>query len=751
MKKTLIIAASILAIAGCKKAELSTEQGQEDLITRKVSLAAEVAPASDDATVKSFFDTDDKSVKLTGAEELAVAYSNADESKYVDGKPVVAGIIKGTSDGNSNYTFSHNAISGATGYNYYFILPYRDTKNISTNSTKTGPYVKLDSIQHPTATSFDPLQDYIMGKPIYNAEAQATEITAENLKLKRLFALVRVTLSDEKKVLGGEPLQKVSIGFPAAKDNKVSGLNHKKNNLINLCYLNFDETFSNAGVSGYGDWGSVHASASVTAEYAEGLAAGTDGKYTVWYVTMPVEKAKDTELTVVAQSKNKKVTRKIALPSDMQLQAGIINDLKINITGDGYAVEDTADPNDYWSIYNAGQDIAAGGLTINKSKYSNATLLSGDQVTKTNLEKGGLIFVDGNWTSTAHLKLVKGTIIIGRYKDKQPSISMTSNHAIYLDNGNIILKNLNIGGTSTAGRLLVMSSSSASTSDYAVVEDCSITAPKNVCGYSSGTPTSVIKNLSFINCIIKLAGTDANYVVININKLEKPETDSSIYKNIEKFEISNCVIYAEQPYSNTNNALSRRMLMDLGSGASGGQLDFPLENAKIVVSNNTLYNINTNGNVLARAYYCKSAEVDGNVVYIDYSSFASTATDKYPFTASYMFGIYSGIDNPNNGTYSIDNNYSYGYHTAEQSTYITSTSTLSGNTVKWKYRKSKKVNGTTVYDSPDYTTKNSKQENGTNQNYPFTTVDINKGYFPVNSSNIKNATGASYDTKYWVK
>lgn len=739
MKKTLIIAASILAIAGCKKAELSTEQGQEDLITRKVSLAAEVAPASDDATVKSFFDTDDKSVKLTGAEELAVAYSNADESKYVDGKPVVAGIIKGTSDGNSNYTFSHNAISGATGYNYYFILPYRDTKNISTNSTKTGPYVKLDSIQHPTATSFDPLQDYIMGKPIYNAEAQATEITAENLKLKRLFALVRVTLSDEKKVLGGEPLQKVSIGFPAAKDNKVSGLNHKKNNLINLCYLNFDETFSNAGVSGYGDWGSVHASASVTAEYAEGLAAGTDGKYTVWYVTMPVEKAKDTELTVVAQSKNKKVTRKIALPSDMQLQAGVINDLKINITGDGYDVEDTADPNDYWSIYNAGQDIAAGGLTINKSEYTNATLLSDDQVTKTNLEKGGLIFVDGNWTSTGHLKLANGTIIIGRYKDKQPSISMTSSHAIYLDKGNIILKNLNIGGTSTAGRLLVMSSSSASTSGYAVVEDCNITALKNVFGYSSGTPTSVIKNLSFINCIIKLAGTDANYVVININKLAAKDTDSSVYKNIEKFEISNCVIYAEQPYpySDTKGVPTRRMLMDLGSGASGEQYDFPLKNAKIVVSNNTLYNINTNGGVLARAYYCKSAEVDGNVVYIDYSSFAETET----FKASYMFGIYSGLNNANNGTYSIDNNYSYGYHTDVQSTYITSS--LSGNTVKWKYRK-------TDY-SPDYTTTGSKQENGTNQNYPFTTVDINKGYFPVNSSNIKNATGASYDTKYWVK
>lgn len=746
MKKTLIIAASILAIAGCKKAELITEQGQEDLITRKVSLAAEVAPESDDATVKSFFDTGDKYVKLTGAEELAVAYSNADPDSYhpKENKPIVEGIIKGTSDGSSNYTFSHNAITDATKYNYYFILPYRDTKNINTNSTNTGLYVKLDSIQHPTATSFDPLQDYIMGQPILDAEAQ-TNITAEKLKLKRLFALVRVTLSDGENALGGEPLQKVSISFPAATDNKQDGWNHKKNNLINLCYLKFDKDFSEAGLSGYGDWGKTHASASVTAEYAEGLAAGTDGKYTVWYVTMPVQKAKDTKLTVVAQSKNKKVTRTIDLPSDMKLQTGrIINDLKINITGDGYKVEDSADPNDYWSIYNAGQDIVAGGMTINKSTHKNATLLSGTQITNADLEKGGLIFVDGSFSSTGHLKLANGSIIIGRYKDSQPSITMNSSrHAIYLDNGNLVLKNLNIGGTTTAGRLIVISKNDkANSSEYAIIEDCTITAPKNVCGYASDTPKYVIKNLTFDNCIIKMAGTDANYAVININKLAAANTDSNIYKNIEKFEISNCVVYAEKPYENTG----RRMLMDLGSGEAG-KYDFPLEKTAIVVNNNTLYNINCNGGVIARAYYANSADVNGNVVYNDYSTIAATET----FTASYMFGIYSGFNNPSNGVYNVNNNYSYGYYTSEQATYVEKT--LSNTTVKFKYRKSEKdkTTGTVTYYSPDYNTNNSKQENGQVPNYPFTTVDMAKGYFPVNSANIQKATGASYDTKPWVK
>ncbi len=737
MKKIAFFAAALLAIAGCQKNEILENASEQKLITHTFTVDSE------DAQVKSFFDPLSESVKLDKKESIAVAWAPVNDKEEWK----INGFVEAKRKGNT-FTYSHNQVDTANAYNYYFVMPYRGTSNISKNSTGKSVYVKLDPIQHPTATSFDPLQDYVLGQSVLNVTDEQTSLSSSDLKLKRLFALVRVTLRDGENVFNGDKLKSVSIGFPLTKTDNTD----KKENLISLVYLNYADKFSDSGPSGYADVYKKNeakyndqVSPTVTAEYADGLptAVSTEkgNTYTVWYVTLPVQKAIGTKLTVTAQSATKKVTREISLPKDMQLTAGIINDIAINITGDGYIEEDLVDENDYWSIYNAGQDITAGGLTINNSEYPYATLLSGDQVTQTNLQQGGLIFVDGDLTSTGHLKLANGTIIIGRYKDKQPSISMTSSHAIYLDNGDIILKNLNIGGTSTASRLLVMSSSSASTSDYAVVEDCNITAPKTVCGYASGTPSYVIKNLSFINCIIKLAGTDNNYVVININKLAAKDTDSSVYNNIEKFEISNCVIYAEQPYSNVTSATSRRMLMDLGSGASGGQYDFPLEKAKIVVSNNTLYNINTNGNVLARAYYCKSAEVDGNVVYIDYSSFASTGTDTYPFIASYMFGIYSGIDNPNNGTYSVDKNYSYGYHTEEQSTYITST--LSGNTVKWIYKK-------TGY-SPDYKATNSTQENGTDQNHPFISVDIDKGYFPVNSSNIGNATGASYDTKYWVK
>ena len=729
MKKTFIIAASILAIAGCKKAELAPEQGQENLITRKVSLAA------DDATVKSFFDTNDKFVKLTGAEELAVAYSNADENTYTDGKPVVAGIIKGTSDGSSNYSFSHSAIDKATGYNYYFILPYRDSKNISTNGNKTGLYVKLDSIQHPTATSFDPLQDYIMGKPIYNAEAQATEMTAENLKLKRLFALVRVTLSDGKNALGGEPLKKVSIGFPAATDNKVNGLNHKKNNLINLCYLQFDEDFSNAGCSGYGDWGTNHASTSVTAEYAEGLAAGEDGKYTVWYVTLPVEKAKDTELTVTAQSKTLKVSRKISIPSDMKLVAGAINDISINISGADYAVEELADPNDYWSIYNAGQDITVGGQVINNTKYPGGVLLQGE-VTQSQLQQGGLLFLDTDVTMGYHYKPGANTILIGRKKNAQPKLTIDGKFSIYFIKGNVVLKNLNIT-SGTNNQLFVTTNEIASDIDYAVVEDCNIVAKKSVYKFGDDAPDFVVKSITFDNCIIKMAGTDANYMVLQMNQSDTSKPTYDGYGKMEAITVNNCVIYADQVLPKSGSAV-RRMIADYGSNSekkvTEGEVEilyyyyaFPTSKLNITVTNNTIVNLNANGNILVRAYIANNATINKNVVYTD----LTPVTGNY--SATYMFGLYNALEGEGTHEYKVRENYSYDKcsNTGDKA-----------DAIKWKYTSSG-PHGT-------YSVGNNTAVHNNTAKLPITIGSTTPGYFPVNTAVVTNGAGASYDTKYWI-
>ena len=119
MKKTIFFAAALLLAVGCQKSELIEKVQEQNMITHTFSV--------DDEATKSLFDPSDGYVKLDKTESIAVGYTNADISKYVVSNPnatttekfpVIAGIVEAKRNENS-YTFSHNAIDGATGYNYY--------------------------------------------------------------------------------------------------------------------------------------------------------------------------------------------------------------------------------------------------------------------------------------------------------------------------------------------------------------------------------------------------------------------------------------------------------------------------------------------------------------------------------------------------------------------------------------------------------------------------------------------------------
>lgn len=726
MKKTIFFAAALLLAVGCQKSELIEKVQEQNMITHTFSV--------DEEDTKSLFDPNSSSIKLDKTESIAVGWApvSARGAK-------ISGIVEAKrSEG--TFSFSHTAVDTAKAYNYFFVMPYRGTSNIKTNGDGNAMYVKIDGVQHPTATSFDPLQDYILGQPVLNATEQKTELSSSDLKLKRLFSPLRVTLRDEKDVFGGEPLMSVSIGFPLTTEAD------KKNNLATLVYLKSTETdengntvvadFANAGPSGYAKVDTDHVSPTVTAEYADGLAAGEDGKYTVWYVTLPVEKAAGTELTVVAQSKNKKVTRKIALPKAMQLQAGVINDLKINITGIGYVAEDTADPNDYWSIYNAGQDITVGGQVINKANHPDGVLLEGDTATKANLQKGGLIFLGSNVNLTDHLKFggtdyknPKETILIGRKKDVQPKISLEGSRSLYFENGNTIIKNIDIT-SGTASQLFVTTKTIEADIDYAIIEDCNITASKHVYVFNVATPVNVVKSISFDNCVINLTGTDNSYTVCRMGASNDETITASGYAKFESVSINNCIIYANTVHTNVK---LRRMLVDYGSNSNSVNAStgvrsnylFPTENVNITVTNNTIVNLNANSNIFVRAYEANSANINKNVIYTD----LTPAVGKYSVT--YLFGLYNTLEGTHD--YKIRDNYSYVKRSEEDPN--------TGDAFKWKYTSSgphttySVGSNTSVYNATEL---------------PIT-IGTTPGYFPINTAVVTNGAGASYDTKPWVK
>ena len=727
MKKTIFFAAALLLAVGCQKSELIEKVQEQKMITHTFSV--------DEEDTKSLFDPNSSSIKLDKTESIAVGWGPVG----TDGV-IINGIVEATRNSDGIFSFSHDDAS-ASAYNYFFVMPYRDKSNISINDDRNAMRVKIDGVQHPTATSFDPLQDYILGQPVLNATEKQTSLSSKNLRLKRLFSPLRVTLRDGANEFDGEPLMSVSIGFPTDAD--------KKNNLATLVYLKSTETdenkntvvadFANAGSNGYADVKSGHVSPTVTAEYANGLAINKDkennGTYTVWYVTMPVEKAAGTVLTVVAQSKNKKVTREITLTSAMKLQAGVINDLKINITGEGYVKEDT-DPNDYWSLYNAGQDIIVGGQVINKANHPDGVLLEGETATKANLQKGGLIFLGSNVNLTDHLKFggtdyknPKETILIGRKKDVQPKISLEGSRSLYFENGNTIIKNIDIT-SGTASQLFVTTKTIEADIDYAIIEDCNITASKHVYVFNVATPVNVVKSISFDNCVINLTGNDNSYTVCRMGASNDETITASGYAKFESVSINNCIIYANTVHTNVK---LRRMLVDYGSNsnsvnASTGVRNylFPTENLNITVTNNTIVNLNANSNIFVRAYEANSANINKNVIYTD----LTPAVGKYSVT--YLFGLYKKLEEGTHD-YKILDNYSYVKRSKEDLN--------TGDAFKWKYTS---AGPHTTYNVGGNTDVYNAEE------LPIT-IGTTSGYFPINTAVVTNGAGASYDTKPWVK
>lgn len=727
MKKTIFFAAALLLAVGCQKSELIEKVQEQKMITHTFSV--------DEEDTKSLFDPNSSSIKLDKTESIAVGWGPVG----TDGV-IINGIVEATRNSDGIFSFSHDDAS-ASAYNYFFVMPYRDKSNISINDDRNAMRVKIDGVQHPTATSFDPLQDYILGQPVLNATEKQTSLSSKNLRLKRLFSPLRVTLRDGANEFDGEPLMSVSIGFPTDAD--------KKNNLATLVYLKSTETdenkntvvadFANAGPNGYADVKSGHVSPTVTAEYANGLAINKDkennGTYTVWYVTMPVEKAAGTVLTVVAQSKNKKVTREITLTSAMKLQAGVINDLKINITGEGYVKEDT-DPNDYWSLYNAGQDIIVGGQVINKANHPDGVLLEGETATKANLQKGGLIFLGSDVNLKDHLKFggtdyknPKETILIGRKKDVQPKISLEGSRSLYFENGNTIIKNIDIT-SGTASQLFVTTKTIEADIDYAIIEDCNITASKHVYVFNVATPVNVVKSISFDNCVINLTGTDSNYTICRMGASNGETINASGYAKFESVSINNCIIYATTVHT---DGKKRRMLVDYGSntnsvndkGVSSNYL-FPTKNLNITVTNNTIVNINANGNILVRAYVANSANINKNVIYTDLTP------AKGNYSVTYLFGLYNELLEGTHD-YNILDNYAY-VKREDNST--------KGDAIKWKY--------TSAGPNTKYNVNGNTDVYNTEELLPIT-IGTTPGYFPINTAVVTNGAGASYDTKPWVK
>lgn len=323
MKKTIVIATAVgfLALTACQK------NYEESVQPQTVSKTLSVSDELWNTEVKSVYESG-VGIHLTKDEKLTVFYSKADANSYT--LTAEAGIP----DGNGKYSFTHSAIDGAEAYDYIFLLPY-NSKNV-TSSAGAGQKCRVSPIQYPTATSFDPNMDYLLGQP-QKGVGIATSI--ENLKFKRLLAPFKLTLTDSNNALEGKKLSAVTFSLSQAA-TKYSGL-------VASAYLNVTEDAETSGIKNLQDGGSGNA---VTALYAEGLAKNGEG-YTVWYMMAPISVAAGTELTVSVTAEDKTVTRTVTLPA-VEILENKINGVTFDISGTGYSTESSVNWN-YSTLTNA--------------------------------------------------------------------------------------------------------------------------------------------------------------------------------------------------------------------------------------------------------------------------------------------------------------------------------------------------------------------------------------------------------------
>ncbi len=372
MKKyvmTLGLMLGMLSLTGCQKdIDNSTNiEGAEQQITRTITVEGEWEGDTRSEYVEG------EGVQLTGKEVLTVYYGDAQyqandeatDSKLAKTKAEPSG------EGDFLYTFSHSAISGATAYDYYFIMPNTTTNNMQSKGHR--PMVYLNTIQAPKANTFDAAQDYLVGQPLLNQSEAATSST---VRFKRMFAPLRMMVKNGGALLEGEKILYATISQSATCT--------AKNPLVGSAYFRFspgndapeksdayeDARIRNFLSTGYGN--------KVTAFYPTGLEAAGEG-YPVWYIINPSNTDNDTpttisgDMTVTLVTDQRMLSRTVTLANPMEFAANKLNQFSITFGDDvdvvaGQAVTTT------FANYNSLEDLEQEGWEFLHSNYNNKSI-----------------------------------------------------------------------------------------------------------------------------------------------------------------------------------------------------------------------------------------------------------------------------------------------------------------------------------------------------------------------------------------
>lgn len=414
----------------------------------------------------------------------------------------------------------------------------------------------------------------------------------------------------------------------------------------------------------------------------------------------------------------------IQVPEDLYGQTLVISSTGINNSAfSGIALEladaelADADENDYYDMFTKGHDIVIDGVAYNKESYTGrlvkaTELANSDFQSDATLANEGIVFIDPegqtepvliNTTAPGDSEKV---IVIGRYKDNQPQITL-----VYTIRTETVLKNLHlistVGDPAAATIPYLTRTNTANADPYygsITFEDCTIDMTavgvnakgeryeSRYVAYDSANDDT-FEYVHINNCLIEFnseaTGNPSVFAFsTSPNKTLFGPTDISM---------TNSVVYA----GNTINAY----VINMGDGSEDNSR-LNEYNSDLKVTGNTFYNIRQR-NIMVRGRVFKNFTVEDNVA--SYGESSATKSSRFA-------GVYVSAE-----TSSVSNNYLY--TTTEYGWEITYGGIISAG------------EGNVVNPAES----------------PYASENTATGYFPVNTSVVTNGAGADYDTKYWVE
>lgn len=329
---------AILPLASCQKENFAKDQSIPQTITHTISADVEaVLPPKDDSAAaqesgavtspetKSVYEAG-VGVHLTNTEYMSVFYASNNGDKTIASMTRVLG----TPDGKGKWSFSHSS-TAETSYDYAFLLPHTSKNDMPSNKSQFK--IRLYNVQYPSATSFDPNMDFLLGKTQFGT-SPATEV--EDVMFKRLFAPVKVEIYDNANILGNEKVHAVTFSLSKTATNTDA--------LAGLVYVTpGSDDYDSAGAIKFGTDKNNNASANnfsnaVSALNASGIEKIGDC-WSIWYIMNPMTIPSGTALTLTVTADTKTITRTVKLPSAKAIERNRINRIKFNISGDGYSAE----------------------------------------------------------------------------------------------------------------------------------------------------------------------------------------------------------------------------------------------------------------------------------------------------------------------------------------------------------------------------------------------------------------------------